>query len=102
MDSWAQSQWDAVLDFFGNDDFNVNVWGTFLLSFVAYWSLGGFFTFIDITGKPKALLKYKVQDVKSYPVRLLHMRISLQTFNLLFMSLFSLLPIILIRFKWSE
>jgi len=68
MDSWAQIQWDAVLHFFGNDDYTVNVWGTFLVSFVAYWSLGSFFTFIDVTGKPSAFLKYKVQDIKSYPI----------------------------------
>jgi hypothetical protein len=69
--SWSQEQWDKVLELFGHDEFNVRVWGTFAVSFIVYWSLGGLFTLIDVTGRPKFMLTYRVQDnVKSYPVRL--------------------------------
>lgn len=77
--SWFQVQWDSILNFFGNDDFNVNVWGTLLVFFLAYWSLGGLFTIVDVTGKPEAILKYKVQNVKSYPVSL-RIRVSSKIF----------------------
>ena len=67
--SWAQTQWDNVFTFFGNDDFNLRVWGTCLVVITSYWSVGGLFTFVDVTGRPKFMLKYKVQEnVKSYPV----------------------------------
>lgn len=68
-DSWAQGQWDKVLDFWGHDDFRVRVYGSFLVSFLAYWGVGALFLLVDYTGKPRFLLRYRVQDgVKTYPV----------------------------------
>lgn len=67
--STSQEYWDNVLELFGHDDFNVRVIGTFLVSFIVYWSLGSLFTFVDVTGKPKYLMKYKVQEnFNAYPV----------------------------------
>jgi hypothetical protein len=70
--SWAQLQWDKVLELCGHehDAFNVRVYGSFLVSTAIYWGIGAFFTFVDYTGKPKFMMKYRVQDnVKTYPVR---------------------------------
>jgi len=66
--SWIEQQWESVLAFFGHDDFNVNVWGTFLVSISIYFGLGTLFTIVDVTGKPEFILKYKVQNVKAYPI----------------------------------
>jgi len=60
--------WNTILDFFGHDEFNVRVWGTFFISFIAYWSIGIFYTYVDVTGSPKFILKYKIQDIKAYPI----------------------------------
>jgi len=68
--SWAQAQWDSVLHFFGNDKFNVVVLGTFLLFIGLYWGAGAFFCYVDLTGRPKFMSRYKIQEnVKTYPVR---------------------------------
>jgi len=68
-DSWSQLQWNKVLDLFGNDAFNVRVYGSFIVSMAIYWGMGGIFTIVDYTGKPKFMMKYRVQDnVKTYPV----------------------------------
>ncbi|RWS26879.1 hypothetical protein B4U80_10487 [Leptotrombidium deliense] len=66
-DFW-QSQWEHILRAFGNDEFNVNFYGTVLVSFVVYWGIGIFYTFLDLTGRPKFLLKYKIQDNTIYPI----------------------------------
>jgi hypothetical protein len=64
-----QDQWDKVYYIFGSNDFNIRVWGSFLVSFLTFLGIGGLFTFVDLTGRPQCMSKYKVQDgVKSYPV----------------------------------
>ena len=45
---------------FGDDEFKLAVFGTFIITNVIYWSVGGIFSFFDITGTPKFLRKYKV------------------------------------------
>jgi len=67
--SWLQLQWDNVLEMCNYDSYNVRVYASFIVSTAVYWVFGAFFTFVDYTGKPKFMLKYRVQDnVKSYPV----------------------------------
>jgi sterol desaturase/sphingolipid hydroxylase (fatty acid hydroxylase superfamily) len=67
-DFW-ESQWAKVLDRFDHNEFNVGVIGTFTVTFCVYWIVGAFYTFVDLTGKPSFLLKYKIQDnSNSYPV----------------------------------
>ena len=66
-----QSAWNSIEAAFGHSEYNIKVWGTVLVSFLAYWSLGTFFTIIDVTGRPKFILSYKVQEnFKSYPASL--------------------------------
>ncbi|KAK7863568.1 hypothetical protein R5R35_014066 [Gryllus longicercus] len=66
-DFW-QSQWDKVLDIFGEDPYNFWVYGTMLLTFVVYWLFGGIYTILDITNKPAALRRYKIQPGTNEPV----------------------------------
>lgn len=64
-----QSCWESIFQFCGKDDFNVIVWGSYLITFVVYWGIGGLYTIVDLTGRPAFLLKYKIQDApNTYPV----------------------------------
>lgn len=63
-----QSQWEAIYDFWGRDDFAIAVWALNIVAFIVYWCIGGLYTFIDLTGKPAFLLKYKIQETANYPV----------------------------------
>jgi hypothetical protein len=42
--------------------------GTSIIVFAVYWILGGIYTIIDITNKPAALGRYKVQPGTNEPV----------------------------------
>ncbi|KAG4072575.1 hypothetical protein HA402_004664 [Bradysia odoriphaga] len=67
--TWMQVQWNKVLEFHGHDAFNVRVYGTFVVSMIIYWGMGGLFTIVDYTGTPKFMMKYRVQEnVKTYPI----------------------------------
>lgn len=68
-DFW-QSQWENICGFFGNEEFNIGVMGTFFVTFIVYWFIGLLYTFIDYTGKPRILMKYKIQNTPLYPVRI--------------------------------
>uniref|UniRef100_A0A4D5RDX9 Putative fatty acid hydroxylase domain-containing protein 2 n=2 Tax=Ixodes scapularis TaxID=6945 RepID=A0A4D5RDX9_IXOSC len=46
----------------------MGVWGTFAVTFMVYWVVGGLYTIMDLTGKPSFLLRYKIQDSAPYPV----------------------------------
>ncbi|XP_023227885.1 fatty acid hydroxylase domain-containing protein 2-like [Centruroides sculpturatus] len=40
------------------------------ITFSVYWGIGLIYSLIDLTGKPEFLLRYKIQDVKSYPIQI--------------------------------
>ncbi len=60
-DVW-QSLWFKFLSVVGDDEFNLHVFGTFILTNVIYWTVGGTFSYFDITGTPKFLRKFKVKN----------------------------------------
>ncbi|XP_055683030.1 fatty acid hydroxylase domain-containing protein 2 [Lutzomyia longipalpis] len=66
-DFW-QSQWDKFLDITGEDDFTLWVIGSTALTIFVYWFFGGLYTIMDITNKPAALRKYKIQPGTNEPV----------------------------------
>lgn len=66
-DFW-QAQWDKFLDTVGEDPFHLWVYGTAVLSTGVYWLFGGIYTLIDVTNKPAALRKYKIQPGTNEPV----------------------------------
>lgn len=64
-----QSHWEKIVDLFHQDEYALAVWGTFISTFLVYWGAGLLYTFIDLTGKPAFLLRYKIQDTITYPVK---------------------------------
>lgn len=66
-DFW-QSKWDYFLDTFGEDSFNLRVHGTVIYTFLAYWIIGAVYTFVDLTGKPAFMRRYKIQEGTNEPV----------------------------------
>lgn len=41
--------------------FQVNTWGTFIILTVIYYFVAGLFAFVDLSGRPRFLFKYKIQ-----------------------------------------
>jgi hypothetical protein len=41
--------------------FQINAYGTFVISTVLYYAIAGLFAIVDLTGRPRFLFKYKVQ-----------------------------------------
>ncbi|XP_019869099.1 fatty acid hydroxylase domain-containing protein 2 isoform X1 [Aethina tumida] len=66
-DFW-QAQWDKFLNIVGEDPFYLWVYGTNILNFLVYWTFGGIYTFLDVTNKPAALRRYKIQPGTNEPV----------------------------------
>lgn len=69
--------------------FQVNFFATYITTFTIYWFVAGLFAFVDLTGKPRSLFKYKVQpfhrvDGKEY----LHIaKIALRNFTVVVIPL---------------
>ncbi|XP_055371000.1 fatty acid hydroxylase domain-containing protein 2-like [Condylostylus longicornis] len=68
-DFW-QTKWEKLLTIIGDDPFNLWVYYSTILTFFVYWTFGSFFTFMDITNRPKFLRKYKIQPGTNEPVDL--------------------------------
>ncbi|XP_046748628.1 fatty acid hydroxylase domain-containing protein 2 isoform X1 [Diprion similis] len=66
-DFW-QAQWDKILDTIGEDPVNLWVFGSMGLTLVVYWLVGGIYTLLDITNRPAALRRYKIQPGTNEPV----------------------------------
>lgn len=66
-DFWQQ-QWKHIFNLCGGDSFIVGVVGTNVFTFLVYWLSNAFLIMLDITGKPSALLRYKIQPEKNVPV----------------------------------
>ena len=45
--------------------------GSSVIPMIVYLASNIFFTYLDLTGRPAALLKYKIQEEKAVPVRIL-------------------------------
>lgn len=68
----------------GEDPFYLWVYGTFMLSFGVYWLFGGIYTVMDMTNKPAAIRRYKIQPGTNEPVDnrkllkvIIHLRVNL-------------------------
>ena len=55
----GQSFYAYLDDTYG--EFDVNLWGTFVITTVFFWALGAVFAVPDLTGWPRWLFKYKTQ-----------------------------------------
>ncbi|CAL1289041.1 unnamed protein product [Larinioides sclopetarius] len=63
-----QNLWITIYEWFGRDDYTTVVWGTITIANLCYWIPGLCFTFIDLTGRPAFILKYRIQENSPYPV----------------------------------
>lgn len=63
-----QLQWDRLLYAFGDDHYNLVVYGSILVSYLVYWGVGIFYIIMDITLRPQAFRKYKIQPGTNEPV----------------------------------
>ncbi|ESO83846.1 hypothetical protein LOTGIDRAFT_222286 [Lottia gigantea] len=66
-DFW-QRQWENVYVLFGSSDALVCIVGTFIITTGIFWLANAFFMIIDLTGKPVALFRYKIQPEKNNPL----------------------------------
>lgn len=66
-DFWTKS-WNKIVDWIGEDHFNIYVVHTTIFSFCVYWIFGGLFTLMDLTLSPRALRKYKTQPHANEPL----------------------------------
>lgn len=66
-DFW-QAQWDKFLDSVSEDPFKLWIFGTTILTTSVYWMFGGIYTILDMTNKPAALRRYKIQPGTNEPV----------------------------------
>ncbi|XP_043483340.1 fatty acid hydroxylase domain-containing protein 2 isoform X1 [Leptopilina heterotoma] len=66
-DFW-QARWDRILDLLGDDPVTLWVFGSMGLTFIVYWVFGGIYTILDMTNKPAALRRYKIQPGTNEPV----------------------------------
>lgn len=66
--SYWQSKWEVIHDFLGGNDLLIAFAGLLIVSNGAFIILNLCFSFLDLTGHPSALLKYKIQSDKNVPV----------------------------------
>jgi methylsterol monooxygenase len=53
---------------FGDDEYNLCVYGTFLVTNSMYWTVGSLYSYLDISETPTFLSKYKIQPQTNEPV----------------------------------
>eukprot|EP00092_Neocalanus_flemingeri_P017284 GFUD01018692.1.p1 GENE.GFUD01018692.1~~GFUD01018692.1.p1 ORF type:complete len:361 (+),score=65.23 GFUD01018692.1:101-1084(+) len=66
-DPWS-GFWNVFLDFVGEDKYYLWVYGTVGVTTLHYWISAAGYMFIDLTGKPAFLAKYKIQPEKNTPL----------------------------------
>ncbi|XP_065364087.1 fatty acid hydroxylase domain-containing protein 2-like [Calliphora vicina] len=64
----TQEVWNKLLDKTTDDPSIIWIFGSTLVMLLSYWSYAAFFTFVDITNKPRWILKYKIQPEQNVPV----------------------------------
>ncbi|XP_005184217.2 fatty acid hydroxylase domain-containing protein 2-like [Musca domestica] len=63
-----EKKWNNVIDIIGDDPQIVWVFGTTAIFMLVYWLNASWYTFMDVTLKPKSVRKYKIQPQKNEPV----------------------------------
>ncbi|XP_065885109.1 fatty acid hydroxylase domain-containing protein 2-like [Dysidea avara] len=63
------SLWGAVYRLFGEDDYVIAVYGSFILSVSVFVLINLFYGMMDLTGRPAFLYKYKIQGEHVDPER---------------------------------
>ena len=52
----------------GDDIYTLDIWGTFFITNLVFWSIGSIYCYFDVTTTPKFLRKYKIQPDTNEPV----------------------------------
>merc|ERR1712172_319200 len=68
-DPWT-APWHAFLRLAGEDKFLLYAFGTTVVTTIHFWTSALFYLYLDLTGKPGFLYKYKTQQEKNFPVPL--------------------------------
>ncbi|KAI6652552.1 Fatty acid hydroxylase domain-containing protein 2-like [Oopsacas minuta] len=93
--SLPSSIWSFTLDLCNHDNFNIFVILPLVTINLIYWSFIAVFSFVDLTGKPVFLAKYKIQPDKNIPPidakKFMH-TFAVTAFNQIVISFFVLLP----------
>ncbi|KAH9499550.1 Fatty acid hydroxylase domain-containing protein 2 [Bulinus truncatus] len=61
-------QWTAVTIFFRHDEILLYIVGSFMLTTAVFWLANILFLLLDLAGRPKCLLTYKIQPEKNRPL----------------------------------
>ena len=90
--SYATRLWGWALDLCNHDHFIVCSILPWVLMNILYWILVGFLTFVDITGRPKFLVKYKIQPRVPIDIGRLKRAAALTFLNQVMVNLLIVLP----------
>lgn len=65
-----QTKWTSFLQFTRADVDDTNLWfhGTALISSLVYWIFGGLYLYMDLTGRPQFMRKFKIQTGANEPL----------------------------------
>jgi len=60
-DPWTLP-WQSFISMVGDDQYYLYVYGTVIVTTIYFWICAAIYTFMDVTGKPAFLTKYKMHD----------------------------------------
>ncbi|XP_077984868.1 fatty acid hydroxylase domain-containing protein 2-like [Glandiceps talaboti] len=98
---FCQYGWLQVYETFDGNQWAIGVYGTLVVITVPYWILASLFLFVDVTGRPEFIVRYKVQPDKNAPVDPVKLRKAILTvlFNQIVVN-FCLIPVVYPLYVW--
>uniref|UniRef100_H2Z8Y5 Uncharacterized protein n=1 Tax=Ciona savignyi TaxID=51511 RepID=H2Z8Y5_CIOSA len=69
LDVFLNNQWLKILELFDHDDRLIFTFGTSVVHFISFLIGNLFFMFVDYTGKPAWMFKYKINKDEHFPVK---------------------------------
>ncbi|XP_067121165.1 fatty acid hydroxylase domain-containing protein 2-like [Centruroides vittatus] len=66
----VENAWKKLFVLFCQDDYYFQVYGLFAWITLLYFTIGLMFTFADVTGKPEALVRLRIQNTDAFPVKM--------------------------------
>ena len=99
--AFFSDKWTYVYQLSGENDFVMYVLGKFhysnillqlifiiigtqMITIIVFWTANSLFMFLDLTGRPQYLHKYKIQDDKNIPVSLYSLLCKLNSWSFFF------------------
>ncbi|XP_077984379.1 fatty acid hydroxylase domain-containing protein 2-like [Glandiceps talaboti] len=81
------SLWGQLYRYFDEDDYMIFLTATGIISFATFWGMCFLFLYVDITGKPAFLAKYKIQPKEKLDLKQLYRAMPIIMFNQLGLSI---------------